>query len=182
MKNALILHGTDDNPDVNWFRWLERELEKKGYKVWVPNLPRADRPNVQRYLKFIRENKDWEFNSETIIIGHSSGAVAALGILQNLPEDVAIEKAILVAAFKDDLDWDALDELFLEPFDFKTIKKRCRKFIFIHSDNDPYCPIDHAEYLSKQVGGELIIREGAGHFNASRNPEFTKFPFILTLL
>lgn len=160
----------------------ERELEKKGYKVWVPDLPGANRPNIQKYIKFINENKDWKFNYETVIIGHSSGAVAALGILQSLPEGVVIEKAVLVAAFKDSLNWDALEDLFLEPFDFETIKKHCKKFIFVHSDNDPYIPLDQAKYLTEQLGGELIVKEGHGHFNIESNPEFVKLPFLLGLL
>jgi hypothetical protein len=41
MKNAIILHGTDNTPEGNWFRWLEKELERRDYKVWLPQLPDA---------------------------------------------------------------------------------------------------------------------------------------------
>lgn len=41
MKNALILHGTDfektgKQRENNWFPWLERELARLGYQVWLP--------------------------------------------------------------------------------------------------------------------------------------------------
>lgn len=39
MKNALILHGAGNNHTGNWFLWLQEKLEKKDYKVWVPDLP-----------------------------------------------------------------------------------------------------------------------------------------------
>lgn len=165
MKNALILHGTDSNSSANWFPWLKNELEKKGYKVWVPDLPHAEKPNIERYNNFLLSNKDWVFDDESIIIGHSSGAVEILGLLQSFPEGTVVNTCILVGSFKDDLGWDSLKELFLKPFDFEKIKQHAKQFIFIHSDNDPYCPLQHAEYLSQKVNGKLIVIKGQGHFS-----------------
>ncbi len=164
MKNALILHGTDSNAHANWFPWLRNELEKNGYQVWVPNLPNAEKPDIERYNKYLLENKDWEFNGESVIIGHSSGAVAILGLLEALPKDIKVNKCILVGSFKDDLGWDSLKELFTKPFNFEKIKSKAKQFIFIHSNNDPYCPLDHAKYLSQKLEGKLIILPGREHF------------------
>lgn len=85
MKNALILHDTGNDHTGNWFPWLKTQLKNKGYKVWVPDLPDADTPSTKRYNKFLLEENDWEFNDESLIIGRSSGAVAILGLLQELP-------------------------------------------------------------------------------------------------
>ena len=182
MKNALILHGTANNHTGNWFPWLKGQLEKKGYKVWVPDLPDSEHPNVKRYNEFIFANKDFEFNKDTVIIGHSSGAVEILGLLQNLPEDVIVNKSILVSVFKDNLGDKDFDGLFEEPFDFEKIKKHSREIIFIHSDTDPYCPMEHAEYLSGKVGGKLIVIKGQGHFNLEKGPQYKKFPELLKLI
>ncbi|MCL5438657.1 MAG: alpha/beta hydrolase [Patescibacteria group bacterium] len=165
MKNALILHGTNSNSSANWFPWLKKELEKLRYKVWVPNLPFSEKPNIQRYNNFIFSNKDWEFDNDSVIIGHSSGAVEILGLLEALPNTTTVDKCILVGSFMNNLGWDSLKELFLKPFDFKQIKKHAKEFVFIHSDNDPYCPLEHAKYLSKQLGGKLIVKKGQGHFS-----------------
>jgi len=100
-------------------------LEKCQWKVWLPDLPKADEPNVERYNKFLFKNDDWQFNSDSILIGHSSGAVAIFGLLQVLPDEVQVDTCYLVGAFKDDLGWDPLKSL-----------------------NDPYCPLDHAKYLA----------------------------------
>jgi predicted alpha/beta hydrolase family esterase len=162
MKNALILHGTDANSSANWFPWLKKELEKLDYQVWVPTLPYAHKPNIQRYAEFLLANRDFEFTEETIIIGHSSGAVAILGLLEALPENTVVNKCYLVGSFMNDLGWDSLKELFVEPFDFE---KRAQTFTFIHSDNDPYCPLAHAKYLATQLNGKLIIKPGEGHFS-----------------
>jgi len=184
MKNALILHGTGNDSSGNWFPWLKEELEKGGYKVWVPDLPENITPNIKRYNEFIFGNKDWEFNSESVIIGHSSGAVEILGLLQSLPEEVVINTAILVGSFlitPQDLDFEQFKGLY-EDFDFEKIKKHAKRLIFVHSDNDPYCPLEGAKYLAQQTGGELIIKPSQGHFNLEVGPQYKQFPLILELL
>lgn len=180
MKNALILHGTNGDHNENWFPWLQKQLEEKGYKVWTPDLPEADKPNIKRYNKFLVEEGDWSFDQDSILIGHSSGAVAILGLLQALPDDIKVDTCYLVGAFKNDLDWDSLAGLFEEPFDFDLIKSKANRFVFIHSDNDPYCPLDHAEYLAEQLNGELIVKEDQKHFSVGTfGEEYREFPFLL---
>lgn len=180
MKNVLILHGTDGYPTGNWFDWLKTKLEKENWKVWVPQLPGANRPNIQRYNEFLIANDNWEFNEESVLVGHSSGAVAILGFLQDLPDGKKVDTCYLVGSFKNNLDREALDDLFLKPFDFELIKTRANKFVFIHSDNDPYCPLEHAKYLSEKLGGELIIKPGQFHFSTgTAGDKYREFPFLL---
>src|SRR5258708_27654173 len=88
MKNALILHATDNTSQGNWYPWLKGELEKKGYIVWCPDLPHAEKPSVRRYSKFIFGNKDWKFDKDSVFIGHSSGAVAVLLFFPTPPHEV----------------------------------------------------------------------------------------------
>jgi predicted alpha/beta hydrolase family esterase len=182
MKRFLILHGTGGSPDSNWFMWLKGVLIGKGFQVWLPQLPNADTPNVKTYNKFLLSNNDFIYDKDTIIIGHSSGAVETLSLLQHLPKDAVIKAAILVSAFKDDLNWDSLKELFAVPLDFAEIKKHCSGFYFIHSDNDPYVSLDHAQYLAKMTGGKLTVYEGQGHFSTKLGSRYKQFPQILELI
>ena len=182
MKNALILHGTNNDSRANWLQWLKQHLEEKNWKVWVPDLPGADEPNPKVYNEFIF-NSGWEFNLGSALIGHSSGAVEILSLLQYLPEGVKVDKAILIGAFRDNLGMPELSKLFYEEFDFEKIKIKANKFIFVHSDNDPYCPLEHAKYLSKQLDGELIVKPGEAHFSISTAGEkYKEFPLVLDLL
>jgi predicted alpha/beta hydrolase family esterase len=184
MKRAVILHGTNADHTQNWFPWTKQELEKLGYEVWVPDLPGADHPNLDTYIPFLKE-QDWDFN-DNLVIGHSSGAVTILGLLQALQKGVKIDAAILVGAFTqrlaDDPSWEMLRGLFSKPFDYKAIKQKAKRFIFIHSPDDPYCPIEDARWLCKQVGGEFIEIPGSKHFSVNLDPRFNKFPELIDLI
>ncbi len=183
MKNAIILHGTNGSSQENWFPWLKKELEALEYQVWVPDLPGANEPNIQRYNEFLMKNKPFELAEETILVGHSSGAVAILGLLEALPENSKIHGAFLVGAFKDNLARPDLTPLFKKPLDFEAIKSRSGVFVFVHSDDDPYCPLDHAKFLSEKVGGRLVIIPGQKHFSISTSgQEYNQFPKLLELI
>ena len=180
MKNALILHGTGADSNSNWFPWMKEKLHERGYKVWVPDLPNSENPNARVNTEYILKN--WKFDKDSIIIGHSSGAVLILYILQNLPEDATIDRAFLVSAFKDDLGWPNLKNLFNEPLNWEKIKKHARRIIFLHSDNDPYVPLDHAKFIAEKIGAELIIKKGQRHFNLEAGPNYAQFPTLLRIV
>ena len=155
----------------------------------MPDLPKADHPNIKRYNEFLLSNYEsvgdwtmsWEFDENSIIIGHSSGAVEMTpGLLSDtkFPKDVKVKACFLIGVFKGDLGWASLKGM-TGDFNFELIKKRCPKFIFIHSDNDPYCPIDDARELCKQVNGKFIELTGQEHFTVSLDPKYTEFPELL---
>lgn len=181
MKNAIILHGTDNTPGGNWFRWLEGELKDRGYEVWLPQLPDAAVPDAQKYNQLLL-NHGFDFNDQTILVGHSSGAVAILNLLQELPEGKHVKASFLVGAFKGPLDKAARSKLFPKPFDFEKIKSHCGKFVFIHSDNDPYVPLSDAEFLADKLDAELVVEKGQGHFNLETGPQYREFPRLLKLI
>ncbi len=184
MKRAVVLHGTGSSHANNWFPWVKKELEKLGYEVWVPDLPDADRPNIKRYNEFLL-NQGWDFN-DNLIIGHSSGSVEILGLLQALPDRIQINTAILIGSFDSrltsDPKWETLKGLFEEPFDYKKITKKAKQFIFIHSDNDPYCPIEQARELHQKIGGEFIMLPGQQHFSYHLDPKYERFPDLIEIV
>ena len=187
MKNALILHGAGNSPQGNWFSWLKQELEKRKYKVWLPDLPNSDVPNVEGWLNTIFSNKEWQFNNESVIIGHSAGATLILRILERLPEQLKIQKSILVAGIvrlgtKPEY-FQYKKSLVEQPFNWEKIKKSCHRFYFVCSDNDPYeCGFDQAQIMQKQLGGEIVFRPGEAHFNLEKGPEYKQFPLLLDLI
>jgi uncharacterized protein len=185
IKNALILHGTQGNSNENWFPWLKNVLGEKGYKVWLPDLPGSDIPNLKMYNEYILGNKDWEFNSDSIIIGHSSGAVAILALLNELSDDIIVNTCILVSPFEKDSpggQWEANKELFDYNFDLKNVKKHAKRFILFISDDDPYCPVDYVKKLGKELDAKVIITHGDKHFSVSGGEKYNKLPQLLNYL
>lgn len=182
MKQALILHGTAATPESNWFTWLKGELEIAGYKVWLPQLPAAETPNTITYNRFLLNTPDFTIDPDTVIIGHSSGAVEALNLLQHLPQNVKAGDVYAVSAFRDNLNLESLNGLFTEAYEYGRIELNARSITFIHSDNDPYVPLEHAEFLSAQLDAPLILIPGQGHFNTEQSETYVQFPELLQLI
>lgn len=186
MKNTLILHGAGNNSQGNWFPWLKGELEKKGYQVWSPDMPNADIPDKDSWLKVIFSNKEWHFTDETVMIGHSAGANLILRILEALPDGIQINKAILVSGPENmgtKKEYFGYKGLVKDPFNWEKIKKGAKNFYLVYSDNDQYeCGVDQGKLIQEHIGGELILKPGQGHFNLEQGEHYKKFPLITELL
>lgn len=184
MKNALILHGTDFDKEMkqrfnNWFPWLKEELEKIGYKVWVPELPEAWHPDLERNWNFL---KDFDFNEETVIVGHSSGGAMVFGLLHKLPPKKKINKAVSVAGFYKDEGWNC-EGLFSEKYNWEKIKRQVKKIFVIASNNDPYIKNKQTDYLAKHTGVKPIIIPGSFHLSVgSAGEKFRKFSKLLEII
>lgn len=185
MKRAVILHGKGSDHTSNWYSWLKRELEKLDMEVWLPDLPNWDQPNAKTGTQFLLDS-GWDFN-DSFVIGHSAGAVEILHLLQSLPEKTKANTAVLVGSFTEELsenpEWKELAGLFTEPFDFSKIKSKAKRLIFVHSDDDPICPLKQAEELHSKLGGEFVLIPHAQHFSISRSgSRFKKFPELLDII
>jgi predicted alpha/beta hydrolase family esterase len=91
MKNALILHGSSCTPDSFWYPYLKKELERRGYRVWAPQLPKPEAPNLKIQLPFIMRKA--LFTKETVLVGHSAGCPLILSVLENIK--IQIKKLFL---------------------------------------------------------------------------------------
>lgn len=156
-------------------------LENNGYKVWAPQLPDPNKPDIKKWLPFVL--KDGHFDKDTLLIGHSAGGPLILSILENI--NVKIDKAILVAGFGRKLRGDKkLQPIQQKKYNWKKIKSNVKDIIFINSSDDPWT-IDHKEgmYLFEKLGGTLIAREGEGHMGSDTFKQpYKEFPFLEKLI
>lgn len=179
MKNAIILHGTGDSPNDFWFPWLKKELEKRGYEVWLPSLPNPEFPNLKEWIPFIIKNG--KFTEETIIVGHSSGAQIILSLLEKI--DVKIKQAILVSGYAKALRKDMDSEKNVDEYNWEAIKPKSQQFIFINSDNDPWtCDDKQGRIMFDNLGGmQIILHEGHMGSITHKQP-YKEFPLLIKLI
>ena len=179
MKNAIILHGTGDSPDLFWFPYIQERLEEKGFEVWLPQLPNAKKPNIKDWLSFIIKNG--KFTEETVLIGHSAGAQIILSVLENV--DVEIKQAILVSGYAKPLSKTENDPKNQDDFTWDKIKRKAGEFIFINSDNDPWeCNDKQGKIMFDHLGGTLIIRHEGHMGSQTHNQPYKEFPLLAKLI
>lgn len=181
MKRAVILHGTDASPDINWFPWLKEKLEADGYKVWAPLLPENHTPNKEIYNNFLF-GSNWDF-TDNVVIGHSSGAVEVLNLLMD-DRCPKIRLGIMIGAWAGGPpdNWEDIsqfDHLFPENgFDFEKIKNNAGRLEFVHGDNDIYCPVSQAKWLAGKTNSEIHLIPNGGHLGN----KFKELPIVWDLI
>lgn len=181
MKNVLILHGTLGSPDGNWLKWLKAELEAKGMQVWLPALPHAEQPSLNEWVEYVHANCPFELNQDTLIVGHSSGAILSLILAQQNQQPIGA--IVAVSVFHDNsLQWEPNNKLFDVDFDWSKVRQNTSQLLFVHSDDDPYVPLDQAKYVADNCQAELVVLPGQGHFNLEKSADYKQFPKLLEIL
>ncbi|MDE1900274.1 MAG: alpha/beta hydrolase [Alphaproteobacteria bacterium] len=176
MKNALLLHGLQGNPDNFWFAWLRTQLEAQGFAVAAPQLPNPDEPNLEIWTRFVLNNLS--LDAETLIVGHSAGCPLALSLLNRI--DAPVRRAVLVAGFIRLKEMEDDNVMLMKNPDWEKIRRNGREFFFFNSDNDPWgCNHHQGEALREKLGGTLIVQSGEGHFGSKIfDQPYDRFPLL----
>ncbi|KAF4675330.1 hypothetical protein FOL47_007948 [Perkinsus chesapeaki] len=156
--------GGGDIRPANFYGWFERQMLDKGYDVRLPEggMPDPVRARKSVWLPYIRDTLKCDENS--VLVGHSSGAVAAL----RLAEGQRLRGMVLIAVYDDPLgdDMEAASGYFDGPFDWGAIRDNCGFIVQIDGTEDTLVPIDVqrrvADKLKPKV--EYIEIPGEDHF------------------
>ena len=49
-KRVFIVHGCGGYPEEGWFPWLKKELEARGFRVEVSQMPETDSPLLEKWI------------------------------------------------------------------------------------------------------------------------------------
>lgn len=175
-KRIFIIHGWEGSPNSNWFPWLKENLDNVGIKVEALEMPSPNDPVMSEWVGHIKSAVG-EPDENMYLIGHSLGVIAILRYLESLGDEEKIGGVILVAGFPEPIGYEELNSFFETPLDYEKVKAHAKKFIAIHSDNDPYVPTRNGELLRDNLGAELIFIENGGHLNAGDG--FFELPIVL---
>lgn len=186
-KRVFIIHGWDGYPGEGWFPWLKNELEKRGFVVFVPQMPKADEPRINNWVPALREVVGTP-DENTYFVGHSMGCQTIARYLEGLEEGVKIGGAVFVAGFfkrlsnleDDDTVRSVANEWLETALDLVKVKSHINKNVAIFSDNDPFVPLDNQEEYRDILGARIMVEQGKGHF--SGNTGTTELPSALEAL
>ena len=175
MKRIFIVHGWDFNPNMNWYPWIKKELEKKGYKVVVPLMPNPSEPNINAWVSHLKKTVG-KLDKDTYFVGHSIGCQTIMRFLEKENFNDKIPKVVFVAGwFKlSNLEDEKVEEIakpWLEtPLNLNKIKQKINKLNVFLSSNEPYNYLKENETMFKEnLGAEVITLKNKGHFTKDDN-------------
>lgn len=173
MKAILISGNGGGAPTDNWLPYLEQELPKLGIEVINRQFPDADLARKEYWLPFIKE---LGADEHTIIIGHSSGAVAAM----RYAETNRILGSVLVGVCYTDLGYETekASGYYDAPWDWDAIRGNQQWVIQFASSDDPWIPIEEARFIREKLGTDYHEYADRGHFGQDGKP-LTEFPELL---
>jgi serine hydrolase len=172
MPKAILIHGNGGCTagDI-WLPWVERELSAAGLDVINRTFPDNVKARARYWLPFLEE---LGADDQTILIGHSSGAVAAM----RYAETHRLLGSVLVGVCHTDLGdaFEAASGYYDAPWQWDRIRSNQRWIGIYQSSDDPLIPVAEARFVAAQLKCSYFEHSDRGHFIDSREfPELVAF-------
>ena len=129
-----------------WYPWLERECLALGVPVINQTFPDNVKARARFWLPFLEE---LGADENTVLIGHSSGAVAAM----RYAETHRLRGSILVSVCYTDLGdaGEAASGYYTAPWRWDLIRDHQQWIGVYHSTDDPHIPVSEPRYVAAQL-------------------------------
>lgn len=177
IKKAILLHDSYTTTTIGWYATLPAELEKIGITLFVPKFPT---PVGESYAswKAMLEMYRQHFGPETIFIGHGTGGLFALRLL----EEFSLGGAVLVSPYISRVPNEGINMVsttfFPVSFDWKKIHQNCPHFSVIAATGDAVIPFEESKRVSDLCGAFFIEKKHEGHLLG----EVNDLPELVTAL
>ena len=175
MKQAIILHGSECEPSDYWYPWPASQLEQQGFSVTVPYMPEINQESASDTI----DKLDVDISDNTVLVGHSSGAVLVLALLERFK----VDKAILVGGYMSEIGEPGDNQSIQDSYNVDAIKSNAGEIIYFNSTNDPWgCNDVRGKEMQDTFGGRLIVMSD-GHFGStSYDQPYKEFPELLEVI
>lgn len=170
MARVVILPGNGgvDVEHTNWYSYVRDELRTiPGLQVVLQNMPDPVYARESVWLPFMKRHLGCD--QTTVVIGHCSGAVAAMRFAETQP----LHGIILVSAYESDLG-DQLEQqsgYFSRPWNWAAIRNNAGFIVQFGSTDDPFIPWREMQSVADNLKTDLRKYTDRGHFMAF---EFTE--------
>jgi|SRR5580698_2951889 predicted alpha/beta hydrolase family esterase len=174
VRIVLIPGNAGATVDGIWFPYLRRELEQRGYQVVAQTFPDPIKGRMRYWLPYLTDVI--RPDDRTVIVGHSSGALAALRYAESAP----LLGTFAIAGHHTDcgFELERRSGFFDQPWDWDAIRRNQRFIVQFHSADDPWIPVAVARELHRLTGSRFTLMEGMGHFG-SYDQKMEEFPELL---
>ena len=166
----IIIHGNQGGTGNDaWIPWLKNELEQRGFLVENPTMPDNHEAKQSIWLPYLKDKLGADEN--TIIVGWSSGAVAAMRYAEEYP----ILGSVLIGACYTDLgdDIEKVSGYYDKPWNWELIKSNQKWLAQFASTDDPVIPTDESRFIHEKLGTEYYEFNDKKHFGwPDPMPEF----------
>jgi predicted alpha/beta hydrolase family esterase len=152
----------------NWYGWLKNTLQEQNIQCIAENMPDPNQARRSIWIPFIHDKL--KADEDTILVGHSSGAQAAL----RYAEQYRVRGIILVSSTYTDLGDAGERASGYYPqnetenlYDFEAMRINCAHWHQFHSDDDCFIPLDEAYRIRdglKLDNSQFSLLPGRSHF------------------
>jgi predicted alpha/beta hydrolase family esterase len=161
---VILIHGNGGaDAGDHWLPYLERELSALGLDVINRTFPDNVKARARFWLPFLEQLGAGE---DTILIGHSSGAVAAM----RYAETHRLLGSVLVGVCHTDLGdgGEAASGYYTSPWQWEQIRDNQQWIAIFHSSDDPLIPVTEARFVAARLKCSYFEFTDRGHFVETR--------------
>ena len=159
MKAIIIPGNGGDKPEDKWFPYVKKRLDAMNIPTENVEFPDAILARKEFWLPFIAKLGG---GPDAILIGHSSGAVAAM----RYAEKNKILGSVLVGVCYTDLGIQSEKDsgYYDTPWDWDAIRQNQKWIVQFASTDDPFIPISEARFIRDHLHTEYHEYSDKGHF------------------
>lgn len=169
---VILIHGNGGCTAADgWLPFVERDLTALGLEVVNRTFPDNVRARASVWLPFL---ETLGADARTVLIGHSSGAVAAMRYAETHP----LLGSVLVGVCHTDLGdpGERASGYYRAPWDWDAIRRHQSWIGIFQSTDDPLIPVAEARFVAARLGASYFEHTDRGHFaDRAPFPELVQF-------
>lgn len=177
MAKVIIIHGNGGGTGNDfWIPETKKQLEEAGIDVWAGTMPDNVLSRSKFWLPYIKD--DLKADEQTVIIGFSSGAIAA----QRYAEEHKLLGSVLVGTYHTDLGFDDEKQsgYFDKTWGWDKIRGNQKWIVQFASTDDEFIAPEESRLVHNKLNTEYHEFTNRGHFMEKDFPELV--PAVLEKL